>query len=69
VFEEFHRELMYFDTTGDLRKLPHLGRELVHLLRHHVEREEHELHPVVLREFKDEDWLELGRLFVDSEIT
>jgi hypothetical protein len=33
-----------------------------------MDREEKELHPVVLREFKEQDWVEFRRLFGDSEV-
>jgi hypothetical protein len=33
-----------------------------------MDREEKELHPVVLREFKEEDWVELRRFFADSGV-
>ncbi|MBI4467624.1 MAG: hemerythrin domain-containing protein [Acidobacteria bacterium] len=68
AFEEFRRELLHFNATGELRRLLPLGRELVGLLRQHVDREERELHPIVLHEFGEEDWRELRRLYVDSEV-
>lgn len=68
AFEEFRRELVHFNATGELRQLLPLGRELVQLLRHHVDREERELHPVVLAEFKDEDWRELSRVYANSQV-
>lgn len=67
-FEEFRRELTRFNTTGELLALPRLGGELVALLRAHMEREERELLPLVLTEFRDEDWRALRRLFVESEV-
>lgn len=68
AFEEFRRELVHFNATGELRQLPTLGRELVRILRQHIDREERELHPVVLEEFKEEDWRELRRHFAQSEV-
>jgi len=68
AFDEFRRELLHFNATGELRQLLPLGRDLVRLLRQHIEREERELHPVVLREFKEDDWQELRRLYADSEV-
>lgn len=66
--EEVRRELSYFDATGELRDLLRLGGELIASLRRHLDHEERSLHPVVLREFKDADWWELRRLYVDSEV-
>jgi len=68
TFEEFRRELVHFNATGELRQLLPLGRDLVRLLRQHVDREERDLHPAVLKEFKEDDWRELRRLYVDSEV-
>lgn len=68
ALEEVRRELSHFDTTGELRELLGLGRELIADLRGHLEHEERALHPVVLREFKEADWWELRRLYVDSEV-
>lgn len=65
AFEDFRRELIHFNATGELRHLPRLGRELVRLLRHHVGREERELHPLLLQEFTSKDWAELHRLFTE----
>jgi len=62
AFDAFRRELARFNTSGELGQLPHLGRELVAFLRHHMDREETVLHPVILREFVEDDWLELRRL-------
>lgn len=45
--EEFRRELVRFNTTGDLRDLPHAGRTLLRFFRRHLEREAHELIPQV----------------------
>ena len=66
--EELRRELVRFDATGELGRMPALGRELVCLLRRHLEREETELHPTVQREFRESDWHELSRLHVDSQV-
>jgi hemerythrin-like domain-containing protein len=68
AFDGFRRELAHFNATGELRYLPRLGQELVRLLLHHMDVEERELHPVILKEFKDEDWTELYRLYADSEV-
>lgn len=68
AFDEFRRELVHFNASGEMRQLLPLGRDLVRLLRQHVDREERELHPVVLREFQEDDWRELRRLYVDSEV-
>lgn len=68
ALEEARRELSHFDTTGELRELLRLGRELIADLRSHLEREERTLHPIILREFKEADWWELRRLYVDSEV-
>jgi hemerythrin-like domain-containing protein len=67
AFQEFRRELIHFNASGQLRELPRLGRELVRRLRQHVEREERELHPVLVREFQAADWRELDRLMADSQ--
>ena len=66
--EEFRRGLGHFNTSGEVGDLPRRGQELIVRLRRHMDREEKELHPVVLREFKEEDWVELRRLFADSEV-
>jgi hemerythrin-like domain-containing protein len=66
--EEFRRELAHFNTTGELGQLLHLGQELIRRLRRHIDREERELHPAILKEFREEDWGELRHLFVDSKV-
>jgi len=68
VFDEFHRELIHFNASGDLRHLPQLGRELIRTLLAHIDREEFELHPLILREFREDDWREVSRLYVESEV-
>ena len=68
AFDEFRRELVHFNATGELRHLLPLGRELVSLLRRHVDREERDLHPVVVEEFREEDWRELSRLYAASAV-
>lgn len=65
---EFRREWLHSNATGELRRLLPLGREVLRLLRRHLDREERQLHPIVLREFREEDWRELCRLYVDSEV-
>jgi hemerythrin-like domain-containing protein len=61
-------ELHHFDSTGELRNLVRLATEMIAYLRYHTDREEKTLHPAVLREFKDADWWELRRLYVDSMV-
>lgn len=68
ALEELRRELVRFDATGELGRMPQQGRELVRMMRRHLDREENELHPVVLREFGESDWHELSRLHVDSQV-
>ena len=68
AFEEFRRELVHFNASGELRHLPHLGHEVVGILRHHVDREERELHPILLREFAEQDWVELERGWAGSQV-
>jgi len=68
LFEDFRRELVRFNAEGAVGPAASLGRELIRLLRHHLEREESELHPVVLGEFGEADWHELRRLYVDSQV-
>ena len=60
LLEDFRCELVHFNVSGQLRNLLGLGAELVSNLRHHVDREEYELHSVVLQEFEDEDLPGLG---------
>jgi len=68
ALEQLRRELLRFNATGEQGSLPALGRNLVRLLRGHLEREERELHPVVLREFGESDWHELSRVHVDTQV-
>jgi hemerythrin-like domain-containing protein len=68
AFDEFRRELGQFNTSGELGRLPALGRDLVAYLRQHMDREEAILHPVILKEFQETDWVALRRLFVDAEV-
>ena len=53
LLEDFRCELVYFNRSGQLRNLLRLGAELAGNLRHCVDREDRELHSVVLKEFKD----------------
>lgn len=66
--EEFRRRLAHFNTSGEVSDLPSRGQELISRLRQHMEREERELHPVVVSEFGEQDWIELRQLYVDSEV-
>lgn len=62
LFERFHRELTYFNSTGELRGLSRIGGELIDRVRSHLEREEAELHSVIRTDFCDDDWKTLSRL-------
>lgn len=66
--QDVRQELLHFDSTGELRHLIQLATEMIAYLRYHTDREERTLHPAVLREFKDSDWWELRRLYVDSMV-
>jgi len=66
--EEFRRRLAHFNTSGEVGDLPRRGQELIGRLRQHMDREEKDLHPVVLREFREEDWLAVRQLYVNSEV-
>ena len=68
LLDEFRRELVRFNATGQAAPAASLGRELIRLLRRHLEREEHELHPILLGEFAENDWNELRRLAADSQV-
>jgi len=68
LMDDFRRELIRFNATGQVAPAAGLGRELIRLLRRHLEREESELHPAVLAEFSENDWHELRRLIVDSQV-
>lgn len=68
LFEDFQRELARFNAEGQLGPVANLGRELIRLLRRHLEREESDLHPAILSEFGENDWHELRRLSVDSRV-
>lgn len=68
LFEDFQRELARFNAEGQLAPVAALGRELIRLLRRHLEREESELHPAILGEFGENDWRELQRLAADSQV-
>jgi hemerythrin-like domain-containing protein len=68
AFEEFRRELLHFNASGELRHLPRLGQEVVRILRHHLDREERELHPILLREFREQDWTELEGNWAGSQV-
>ena len=59
--EDFRCELVHFNLSGQLRNLSRLGAEVVSNLRHCVDREDHELHSAVLKEFQDVDLPELQR--------
>lgn len=50
LLEDFRSELVHFNLTGHLRNLLLLGAELVSNLRHHVDREDYELHVKVQSE-------------------
>jgi len=65
---DVRRELHHFDSTGELRNLIRLAMEMIAYLRYHTDREERTLHPAVLRGFKEADWWELRRLYVDSMV-
>jgi hypothetical protein len=56
---EFRRELTVFNTTGELRHLPQLGRELTRALRAYLDGEERELLPALERGLArvDSRWL------------
>jgi hemerythrin-like domain-containing protein len=68
LLDEFRRELVRFNATGQAAPAASLGRELIRLLRRHLEREENELHPILLGEFAENDWNELRRLAADSQV-
>ena len=68
ALQDVRRELVHFDSTGELRNLIQLATEMIAYLRYHTDREERTLHPAVLREFKEADWWELRRLYVDSMV-
>ncbi len=55
AFDDFHRELVHSNLTGQLRSLPRLGGELVHILCCYFDREDGELHSVIFKEFEDDD--------------
>lgn len=67
-FEDFRQELNRFNASGELRHLPQLGQEIAQSLRQHMEREERELLPLVFNGFSEQDWRELRRLLVESEV-
>jgi hemerythrin-like domain-containing protein len=68
ALQDVRQELVHFDSTGELRNLIRLATEMIAYLRYHTDREERTLHPAVLREFKEADWWELRRLYVDSMV-
>lgn len=68
LFEEFRQQLAVFNAKGQLGELPRLSRELIAYLRYHMDREEQLLHPLITQEFKEDDWVELRRLYVHSEV-
>jgi hemerythrin-like domain-containing protein len=47
VVEEFQQELERFNSSGELRRLPLVGRDLVFSLRVHLDREENEFYPAL----------------------
>lgn len=49
---EFRRELTIFNTSGELRHLPRLGRELTRALRAFLDHEEQQLLPALLRNLR-----------------
>lgn len=55
ALEDFRRELVHSNLSGQLRSLPRSGGELINILRCYLDRENDELHPVILKEFEDED--------------
>lgn len=67
LFGEFRRQLMDFNTTGQLGDLARLSHELIAYLRYHMDREEQHLHPHICKEFSEDDWLELRRLQMETE--
>jgi len=68
LMDDFRIELVRFNATGQVGPAASLGRELIRLLRRHLEREEAELHPAILDAFGENDWHELQRLAVDSQV-
>lgn len=68
LLDDFRRELVRFNATGQAAPAASLGRELIRLLRRHLEREENELHPVILAEFGENDWSELRRIVAESQV-
>ncbi|MBI2956034.1 MAG: hemerythrin domain-containing protein [Acidobacteria bacterium] len=49
ALKSFQRQLSRFNSTGDSRPLVEAGDELARALEAHMEREEHELLPVILK--------------------
>jgi hemerythrin-like domain-containing protein len=68
LMDDFRRELVRFNATGQVAPAASLGRELIRLLRRHLEREEAELHPAILEGFGENDWHELHRLAADAQV-
>lgn len=68
LYEEFRREFQNFNSSGELGRLPLLGRDLVERYLKHMAREESQLFPRVLAQFSEADWWVLRRLYVDSEV-
>lgn len=68
LLDDFRRELVRFNATGQVAPAASLGRELIRLLRRHLEQEESELHPAILAEFGEGDWQEIHRLMLDSQV-
>ena len=66
-FERFRSELAHFNSSGDLRELTRLGRELIRIVRRHVEREEDELHTSIRAAFSEDDWEALAELAEESQ--
>lgn len=68
ALEQFHRKRLHVSSAGGLHDLPHLCRELIAYLRYHLDHEERELLSTVQREFTQDDWWELRRMYVASEV-
>ena len=55
VLADFRRELTIFNTTGELRHLPRLGRELARALRALLDHEEQQLLPALQKALTQRD--------------
>lgn len=67
VFEEFRREMTRFHATGEPGKALALAREVLQVLCHQADKEGRELHPVLLKELRQEDRWRLRRRLGESE--